>query len=704
MNETTQPNIGRVPVKDRASLEPFFSPKGVAVIGASSKKDNLGGRIIASMQGQGYRGKITAVHPDEMHLANFHTVKTLAELPEETDLAIACLSASHIPKLVPDLAAHGMHHLIVVSGGFAETDDTGRQLQTELQDLAKQYGVRIVGPNGLGTFSAPDHFNSFFLSGNAIHYPQPGSTALISQSGAFLSVILNRLAGHGVGVHRAVNFGNRVDVGECDALEAFAQDPQVKVIGLYLEGFQNGRRFLDIAREVARRKPVIICKGGKRGTGGKAVKAHSASLAGSYEVFRSVCRQTGMIEVQGLEELILALKIFSRPVDFKGEKVLIVSNGGGMGVLLTDLCEAGPCEIKEVPMSLQKELKQHLPEYFSLRNPIDLTGSGTNEQCVRVVDRLLESGLFDCLLLVALPGTEGITWELGEKLKSVLPERFPVVVSTYGDRMFLSFEAAFGKMGIPVFRSGEEAAWALNLMLTWNKNNRCAGKFQQATSCHYDENILKNRPSGKGVLFNERQIKKILSACGVEIPEAKTIFKVEDLQIASQSLNFPLVLKVDDPDIRHKTELGAVRGPVSDPKELISAWKEMNDTWPGLVWAEEQVPAGLDLMVGMNRDPDFGPVLLLGSGGSYVELYKDIERLVLPVSNEDILKAFNRTQAGKIVQGYRSKKSLALDKLLGFANLTAGWADLEPALQSLDFNPVRLFVDRLVVLDAKIAM
>jgi len=685
-------------------LEPFFSPRSLAVIGASPKRGNLGGAIVASICAQGYKGRVTVVNRSGKKILPYESVKSLSELPADTELAIAAVSAEQVSDLIEPLARRGIHHLIVIGGGFAESGEAGGKLQQNLKDEARKFGVRIIGPNGLGVFSAPDHFNSLFLSPEEIHLPKSGPVGLISQSGAFLSLILDQLARMNIGVYRAVNFGNRVDVDESDVLAAFAKDPAVKVIGLYLESFQDGVRFVELARKVSQEKPIVIWKGGHADRGGAAARSHSSSLAGSYPVFQAACEKAGMIEVRGFEEFRLALQVLATLPTPKGERVLIVSNGGGMGVFLTDLCERYGFLIPKPSESLQSLLRKNLPEYYSLNNPIDLTGSGTNEQCVETVDHLMKSGEFDCLLMILLSGTEGINAGLGPLFHEWIPKEQPAIVGAYGESLFSSLENQLQVNQLPVFHSAETAVTALSVLI---RRRRILDKYE----CRLGEKtvaIISNWADDWKKRFNqvpnEMEIKSFLEDHGVPVPARRSLKKPDDLAKATCELGFPLVLKAISPELLHKTELNAVRLGIKSLDDMVAHWKEMQKTWPHSLWAEEQMPEGLDLMVGFLRDPQFGPILVFGSGGKYVEVFQDVQRILLPATRKDLLQMIDQTGAGKIMRGIRGEPSLKRNDLLDFLDKASQLIVQLPETESIDFNPVRLYADRLVVLDTKVTL
>ncbi len=707
MNDSIVRDLPEVPDKAHAEeapgLKEFFAPQSVAVIGASPKEGNQGRRIMKSIQAHGFTGRVVAVHPRGEAIPPYPAVKSVADLAQGTDLAIAVVPARNVPGLVEPLARKGVRHLIVISAGFAETGlEEGQRLDESLKAAGKRYGVRIIGPNCMGVLSAPERFNSFFLSPDEFSFPPSGPVALISQSGALMSLVLDRLAGLKLGVHRAVSIGNRADVGECELLEAFANDPSVGVIGLYLEGVQDGPRFVETARKVAREKPVVIWKGGHGSRGGEAARAHSASLAGSYEVFQAACEKAGLIEVSGFEEFVQALEVFSLQAPVMGRRILIASNGGGIGVFLTDLCESFGLEAPEPPKTAQEELRSTLPGYYSFRNPVDLTSSGTNEQCVLAIETLLETGCYDGLLLFPLPGTAGITPEIASLIHGHVPKHLPVVAGTYGLTMDPQMSEEFHKHGIPCFTTAEAAVQAMRLLVRRGEDRMKTKLPGPAGKPSYHFESIDGWSKWLKEMPDEMEIKNFLRLCGVEVPRSLKIMHRQDLENATLKWGFPIALKAVGKGLRHKTEIGGVHLDIETMKELIEAWQKMSSTWPGAVWAEEQMPPGEDLMVGAHRDPQFGPVLVFGSGGQYVEIFRDIQRVLLPATNEELFRMIYKTRAGEIIAGARGLASLDGKHLFEFLKLVAGWILSEDGIETMDFNPVRLYDKGLVVLDAKI--
>ncbi|MCH8156515.1 MAG: CoA-binding protein, partial [Nitrospinae bacterium] len=560
-------------------LETFFSPQQVAVIGASPKKGNQGGRIVESLDAQGFPGEIVVVHPQGASVSGHPAVRSVTDLPEGMELAIAAVPATYVPSLVEPLGKKGIRHLIVISGGFSETGEEGEKLQLALRAAGKRFGVRIIGPNAMGVFSAPDTFNSFFTTPGELGLPKPGPVAVVSQSGAFLLLILDRLSQLGIGVNRAANFGNRVDVGENELLEFMGSDPDIKVIGLYLESVQNGKRFIEIARKVGQKKPIVIWKGGHLHRGNDAARAHSASLAGSYDVFRAACDKAGVIEVSGFEEFTQALQVLAQQPPALGRRTLVISNGGGMGVFLTDLCEASGLKVPETPQALQDVLLTRLPDYFSCRNPIDLTGSGTNEQCADAMERLMKSGSFDALLMVLLAGTAGITPGIATLLRNRLPTGLPVVTAAYGTDMATRLRKAFAQDSIPVFDSAESAVQALNILVKRGEAFRKTIIPVFGGERMYHPEPVRGWSRWPEDSPNEMELKDFLKLCGVLTPLHHHLETREDLDRAITHLGFPMILKAVSSNIKHKTELGGLRLHITTLKDLLREWKVLSHQW-----------------------------------------------------------------------------------------------------------------------------
>ncbi|MCA9484418.1 MAG: acetate--CoA ligase family protein [Nitrospina sp.] len=685
---------GDIPPKVSGSdpvLAKFFYPESVVVIGASSKPDNLGGRIIGSLSANHYSGRLLAVHPAGKSLESVPTVQSVEDITETWDVAIAAVSASQVPALIEPLSRKGIHNLIVVSGGFAESGENGIALQEKLKQEAQRHRVRVVGPNGLGVFCARSRFNSLFLSPEIIRMPEAGPVALISQSGAFLSIILNNLAEAETGVSYAVNFGNRVDVNECDLLEWYAADPDISVIGVYLESVADGPRFMRVARSVCKQKPILLLKGGHSARGQQAARSHTAALAGSYEVFEAACGQCGILLVDTLNHFLQGLETLALHPSARGNRVLIASNGGGMGVHLTDLCETQGLTVPPPSMELQLRLKETLPAYYSLQNPIDFTGSGTNAEFVRVMETLSKEGDYDLILLVPLPGTDGITPELASMLAPALPPNKPALLAAYGSLFYNAFKKQDGPHAIPVFASAEDAVFAAGLLAARGRQDSDAEPLQPSPI-----------PVPAGDLpLNEWALKEFFSSAGFPSPERVLIENRKDALRAAASPGFPLVLKRIAPNVLHKKAQGNLVLNIHSKEKLLAAYENLVDMPGGIVFAEKQVPSGLDLFLGGIRDSVFGPVLVFGLGGDYTEDVNDTARLILPASEKAFVSLILKTRTGKLLSRHFEAFPDARVRFLNLMFFLSGIITQHPELKSIELNPVRIIENQVLILDAK---
>ncbi|MFQ5444859.1 MAG: acetate--CoA ligase family protein, partial [Nitrospinales bacterium] len=405
----------------------------------------------------------------------------------------------------------------------------------------------------------------------------------------------------------------------------------------------------------------------------------------------------------GLEEMVDALQVLDWLPPMQRDRVLVVSNGGGMAVFLTDLCEKYNLNVPKPSQPLMDHLKTLFPTYYSFQNPIDLTGSGTNEQCALAVKHLLRSGEFDGLLMVLLSGTTGINSEIVPQLRQYLSlnGNIPIVIGAYGAKLLDPIRKELIKDKIPVFPSGETAARAMNLLVQYHKSHKKHGmeKIEEPSFV----NICV--PRGWSKKFDrtpdEMEIKKILQLSDIKVPLHHPIRSMEDIRQAINRLGFPMVLKVVGNEIKHKMELKGIKLNIQSEDQLLNEWMALFQTFKKGIWAEQQMPPGMDLIVGAHRDPHFGPVMIFGSGGQYVEIYKDVHRLLLPATESELSDLVYKTCAGRIIRGVRGEPPLNTKPLFTFLRLVSEWMIQEPNIKTLDFNPIRLYYKDMVVLDAK---
>jgi acyl-CoA synthetase (NDP forming) len=450
--------------KAASGLEYFFRPRGVAVVGATVRR-NAPGYVILDQLRRKFRGRIYPVNPKYREVLGLPAYPSLLDVPDPLDLAVVVVAAPKVPEVVEEAGRRGVPAVIVVSGGFAEVGGEGEILQRRLAEAARKYGVRVIGPNCMGILDTSSGVDTFFLPEDRLPRPPRGSIAIASQSGALLSMWLEWLAAEGIGVSKAVSYGNKVDVDEVDVIEYLVDDPDTRIILLYVEGLRPGRGRAFIAavrRALAAGKPVVALKGGRTGRGALAAKSHTAALASGYQVYRAVFRQAGVVEVDDMQTLFDVAKAYVMLGPLKGRRLLIVTNAGGEGVLATDYADLYGLEVPVLPPSVRDELRRLLPPHAVVNNPVDLTADTDDERYRMVYDTVLSRVGFDAVLVIAPPHPPGMSWRVAEYTAEAMRRygvAFAAVVT--GGKLAQALSSEFERRGVPAYPTPERAIRAL---------------------------------------------------------------------------------------------------------------------------------------------------------------------------------------------------------------------------------------------------
>jgi acetyl coenzyme A synthetase (ADP forming)-like protein len=451
-------------------LEKFFNPSSIAVIGASRKKNKLGRIIFEQIITGGYKGKLYPVNPKAKKIAGFRCFASVKDIKGKLDLAIVVVPAPIVPKVVEECIEKRIEAIVIISSGFSETGTKeGRNLENQLKELIKKSRSRIIGPNCIGIFNPSKKLDMLFLSQKRMKRPKLGSISFISQSGAVGSTILDWLAEENVGISKFVSYGNAVDVDECDLIEYLAKDKDTKVITMYLEGIKApGKKFMKVIRKVSKKKPIIVLKAGKTEKGTKAVASHTGSLAGSAKIYSAAFKQTGIVEAYSWEELFDFAKAFATQPLPRGDKLAIITDGGGFGVLATDEAERQGLKLVEPSKALKEKLRKQMPSYVILHNPIDLTGDATAERYRVAIETCLKSGEFDGIVAITLfqvptLGEEVVDFmiKLNKKYKK------PLLCCAAGSEFTMKLSNRLELAGIPVYETPERAVKVFAAMVKY---------------------------------------------------------------------------------------------------------------------------------------------------------------------------------------------------------------------------------------------
>ncbi|GAB4532572.1 MAG: acetate--CoA ligase [Anaerolineae bacterium] len=666
-------------------FDPFFKPRGVAVIGASRDPHKLGYGVVRNLVEYRYQGAIYPVNPMASEILGHTCYPSVAEVPDPVDLAVVVLPAPLVAGVLDECGKRGIRHAIVVSGGFAETGPEGEAREVALAQIAEKYGMRILGPNCIGSIDTHTPVNTTFVVG----MPQEGAIGFLSQSGAMCAAVIDWARGAGVGFSRIVSLGNQVDVNETQMLETMADDPQTRVITAYIEGVGDGRAFMKAAEKAARRKPVVVLKAGKGASGAKAVASHTGALAGSAEAYAAAFQQSGVLSASTMEELFdWARALAWQPLP-AGNRVAVLTNAGGSAILTVDAIEAAGLELAPLTDETRAYLRPRLPAAASVANPIDLlAGSGPGTYAV-ALDAILSDPTVDAVVVIAVPNE----WFLSASLAEVICEvaalhRKPVLASIMGLASVDQALAILHQRRVPNFAFPERAPSALAAMFA----------RRQWLETPPDPPLeLKDVDRDAARLALKRgDLSDALAAYGVTLPPSHLATDSGQAASLADEIGYPVVLKLVSPDITHKSDVGGVvlnlvdREAVRAAFDRILASARAADPEASIegVLVQKMLAGGQEIIVGVRRDPQFGPLALVGQGGVDVELMRDVAMAVAPLSRSQAGRMLDSTRAGVRLRGWRGSppadRDAVLDALLRLSQLACDF----PEIAELEINPL----------------
>lgn len=681
-------------------LEAFFEPASVAVIGASTEPEKLGHAVLKNLVDGGYaqRGKVYPINLKAKEILGYAAYPSVLDVPGQVDLAVIVIPYPHVPEALRTCGEKGVPAAIVISAGFREAGMEGLEREQELIAIAKEYGIRLVGPNCLGVIDTYTPLNASFAAGT----PPTGPMAFMSQSGALGTAVLDIALAGRLGLSKFVSLGNKADVDEIELLRAWADDEDTRVIMIYNEGLTNGEEFIRVAREVTRKRPVVAIKSGVTQAGSRAVSSHTGSLAGSEQAYQAAFRQGGVLRAESMQSLFdMALALGYQP-PLKGDHIAIVTNAGGPGILATDAIERSGLSLARFEYATIKALEQHLPDSASAANPVDVLGDARADRYRFAMKTVAADPNVDGLLVLLTPqamteieATAQSTGALAEGLEK------PVLACFMGEKQVQAGIGILQKYSVPNYPFPERAANAFKAMAEYREI--CARPAPQFAEFEVDRQATKEvfdkvRSEGR-VSIGDAEARRILQAYHLRIPKSEIAATPEEaVEIAGQ-IGYPVVLKIASPDILHKTDVGGVRVGLNNQEAVRDAFELMvyraqryvpeARIWGCLV--QEMVPPGLEVLVGMNRDPQFGPLVTFGLGGIYVETLKDVTFRVAPFSVQEAEVMLTEIRAHALLDGVRGQpevdKAAIIDTLLRIGQLVQDF----PEVVELDINPLMVY-------------
>ncbi len=664
-------------------IESFFTPKRVAVIGASRDPHKLGYGVIRNLLKYNFKGEIFPVNKNASEILDIPCYSSVEELPDGIDLAVVVLPATIVPKIIEQCGEKNIKNAIVVSGGFSETGEEGEELEEKLRETAEKLGIRIIGPNCIGTIDTHAPVNTTFVVG----MPEQGGIGFISQSGAMVAAVIDWARGAGVGFSRIVSLGNQIDVTETEMIDLIGNDRQTEVITAYAEGVSDGAQFLKISREIARKKPFVILKGGQSEKGAEAVSSHTGALSGSKEAYSAAFRKSGVLEAKTMEEMFdWARALAWQPLP-KGKNVAVLTNAGGPAILAVDALEKAGMEMAPLTDETRAYLKSRLPKAASAKNPVDvLAGSGPATYTL-ALEALLTDETVDAVVVIQAPQD----WFLPASLAEVVGETAglhnkPVIASIMGKASVDEALNILHKRRVPNVAFPERAASILAAMVQ--------RKEWMNSENHQPEDAAEYLPADTDVLIENENWEKLVKAYGIDLPDQTDATSLDAAIDASNKIGYPVVMKLISEDHSHKSDIGGVLVNLSSDEEVKKAWRKITEAAEKAnakmdgVLIQKMLQDGQEIIIGIKQDEQFGPLVLFGTGGTDVELYKDVETAIAPLSESEATQLIDSTIAGKKLKGWRNLPPADIQAVKKALISMSRLAVNHPEIKEMEMNPL----------------
>ncbi len=702
-----------------ASIRPIFNPSSVAVIGASRNKKSIGFQVLHALR-QRYKGKLFAINPNAKQIDTIPSYASIADIPENIDLAVLCVPKDFILHVVDECGQKGVRALIAITAGFAEAGKNGRELQQALVEKVRGHGMRLVGPNCLGVINTDPEvqLNASFSP----VYPITGNISMSSQSGALGIGILEFGRHRNLGFSTFISVGNKADVSGNDLLNFWEQDPRTEVILLYLESFGNARRFSRIARRVSRTKPIVCVKAGRTLGGTRAAGSHTAAIASNEVGVEALFQQTGVIRAETLEEMFhLAAMLSNQPLP-RGKRIGIITNAGGPGILCTDACESSGLTVPEFSEKMVKLLQDAVPFAASLGNPVDLIAAAEPKDYKRCIEVLLESDELDALIIIYIPVTQEETksyisaigeaiYSSREKSNIHIPIAACLMTESLNDQPI-----QLKNEKVPAYLFPESAARVIGKVASYAEWKRkpvgviCNFKDLSALDARsICDSAIKTRGSG---WLTSKETRDLLKAVDLKVPAGDVAASEEDAVKIARTIGYPVALKLASHTLIHKSEIGGVQLNLTSDEQVRAAFQQISKQVATLhsdkdmdgVLVQPMFSQGIEVIIGMTEDPLFGPLIGFGIGGIFVEVLHDIVFRIAPFTDVDAKEMVQGIKGYKLIKGYRGHKPADEESIHELLLRVSRLVEQVPEISEIDLNPVLVMApgEGYTIIDARI--
>ncbi|OQX86857.1 acyl-CoA synthetase [candidate division KSB1 bacterium 4484_87] len=684
-------------------IDAIMNPKSIAVVGASNRPGSVGLAVISNLIKGGYQGVLYPVNPKTQSVQSIKSYPSLSDIPDQIDLAVIIVPAKVVSNVLEEAGKKGVKGAVVITAGFKEVGGEGVELENKLRETAHEYGISVIGPNCLGVINNDAHIrmNASF----ATKMPLPGNIAFISQSGALCTSVLDYADGRHIGFSKFISFGNKADVNEIDLLNYLKDDPETDVILMYLEDISDGHKFLEVARDIAwnARKPMIALKSGRSAAGARAAASHTGSLAGSDSAYDAIFRQSGIQRVDRIDELLDYGVAFAQQPLPENNRIAIITNAGGPGIMATDAAIRTGLEIAEFSEATKEKLKRDLPPTASINNPVDVIGDATHERYEASIRHILLDENVDGAIVILTPQAMTDIVETAQ----VVPRAAelinkPVLCSFMGIVDVSEGIKVLEKNGFPNYAFPEQAVRAMASMVRYSDHM----KYGDRDYVHYDVNEeavreiirtkLKDRDSS---YLTQQEANVILKHYGFPVLPSKLITDVKQIPDAGKEIGYPVVMKIMSPDIVHKFDAGGVILKIHSDEEARQAYEKILENARAYkadakiegVLMEKMAGKGIEVILGAFKDPKFGPMVMFGLGGTFVEVMKDVSFRLAPMWKLSAERMIKTTKSYKLLQGVRGNPPSDIEAIQDCILRLSQLVTEHPEIAELDMNPLIVY-------------
>jgi acetyltransferase len=698
-------------------LDRLFSPSTIAIFGASERPEAVGGRVFDNLRQGGFTGPTYAINPKYKTLHGEPCFASIADIGKPVDLAVIATPAHTVPEIIHTCGKHGVRAAIVISAGFNDNDDHGAVLKKNMLEAARQYQMRVLGPNCLGLIRPAVNMNATFSKNTA----KPGQLALISQSGALCAAILDWAGERDVGFSAIVSLGEATDIDFGDILDYLAQDPKTSSILLYVEGVSDARSFMSGLRVAARMKPVVVIKAGRHAEGSRAATTHTGAMVGADDVFDAALQRAGVVRAMTIEQLFAAAQQLSTHYRVSGNRLAIVTNGGGLGVMATDRAIDLGVSIATLSDATIAQLNEHLPAQWSHANPVDILGDASEQRYRVAVDACLSDPGVDGVLAMLSPQAMTDPAACARAVSDAQQaSKKPVLACWMGAQQMEAANKIFAQHHMPSYPNPESSVEAFAYLASYYQNQQLLMQVPGSLKARSEPDVEGARLIIDSVLAENRSVlsiaesKALLHAFAIPVTPSIECHTANEALIAAESMNFPVAMKINSHDITHKTDVGGVRLNISNAHAVRSAYQELiesvHNKYPDARIAGVTVESmyspryGRELLVGVIRDPVFGPAITFGAGGTQAEILRDRAIALPPLNTLLAEKVISQTRIAHMLENFRNMPAANIEAIVQVLRSISEMVCELPEISELDINPLIADENGVMALDARIVV